>query len=573
MNPGVTRSHAPSQGCTSPPGRHNRPYNPPVVSPRAFTRVPAPANLPTVAREHEDLAARLEDAAHLGGGHAAGVAYPADEGEVAALLRLRQPVLPIGAQSSVTGGATPMGELLLSTQRLRRIGEVEADTWTGSQTGFGGGGRIAVQAGVTLAELEAALNARGWTFPPAPTWTAATVGGIVATNAAGPATFKHGVTRDWVEGLTVVLPGGDVLDVERGACAADHGRLEIVTPTRRIAIETPDLSWPDVPKRSAGYALSGGMDLVDLFVGAEGTLGVVTEVRLRVARRATERVRAMVACPSESRALAFVAELRDRSHQTWRERKASGLDVAAIEHLDARSLAIVREDGVDAREHLDLPAAAEVLLFVDLDLPLSTTRQSAWDDVQRALEAGAPASPLGAFCRLADAYGLLDEVVLAMPGERARFAQMVAVREAVPSGVNARVAAARARHGAAVQKTAADMIVPWARFPGMLQACRAIFGGRGLDYAVWGHVSDGNVHPNVLPRSPADVDAGKEAILELGRAVIDMGGCPLAEHGVGRLPVKKALLRMLHGGAGVAAMAAVKHAVDPDGLLAPGVLF
>ncbi len=542
---------------------------------RAFTRPPGPIQaLPRLAQGADEVSAWIEDASHLGGGHAAGVAWPATEAEVAALVRRFPAVLPVGAQSSVTGGATPMGEVLLSTARLRSIGAVVPDApASGRPPGRRGQGTVRVGAGVPLADLEAALNLAGWTFPPAPTWTAATVGGIVATNAAGPATFKHGVTRQWVAGLTIVLPDGDVLALSRGeAAASPAGGIEIVTASRRIEVPIAGLPWPDVPKRSAGYALTAGMDLVDLFVGAEGTLGVVTEAVLRVERRRTTRVRAMVPCPDEETALRFVAELRAQAQETWRSGEPCGIDVAAIEHLDARSLALVREDGVDRRLHLALPAAANLLLFVDLDVPIAIGRDEAWTQVQAALDAGAPDGALTRFCRLAGDHGLLDDVELALPGEAARLAQMDAVREAVPAGVNARVAAARARLGDGIQKTAADMIVPWDRFPEMLRVSHALLDAAGLDYAIWGHISDGNLHPNVLPRRVEDVDAGKAAILDLGRAVIAMGGCPLAEHGVGRHPVKKALLRMLHGEAGLAAMRAVKDAIDPEGRMSPGVL-
>ena len=94
-----------------------------------------------------------------------------------------------------------------------------------------------------------------------------------------------------------------------------------------------------------------------------------------------------------------------------------------------------------------------------------------------------------------------------------------------------------------------------------------------LEAAVWGHISDGNVHPNVIPATMEDVVRGRQAILECGREIVRLGGCPLAEHGVGRNPVKQALLRQLYGAGGVAEMRAVKAALDPDWKLAPGVLF
>jgi D-lactate dehydrogenase (cytochrome) len=117
------------------------------------------------------------------------------------------------------------------------------------------------------------------------------------------------------------------------------------------------------------------------------------------------------------------------------------------------------------------------------------------------------------------------------------------------------------------------MIVPFDRFGEMMAVYRDGFGSRGLDFAVWGHISDGNVHPNVLPRSFDDVERGKEAILSFGKAVARLGGCPLAEHGVGRNPVKQALLRGLYGEEGIEQMRAVKRALDPSWKLAPGVIF
>jgi D-lactate dehydrogenase (cytochrome) len=172
-----------------------------------------------------------------------------------------------------------------------------------------------------------------------------------------------------------------------------------------------------------------------------------------------------------------------------------------------------------------------------------------------------------------DAAGLLDRTELAMPGDRARAEQFFAFRESAPEGVKHRVALAKERTRTDIEKTAADMTVPFAHFGEMMAVYRDGYGRRGLDYAIWGHVSDGNVHPNVLPRTLEDVRAGKEAILEFGREVVRFGGCPLAEHGVGRSEVKQALLRQLYGDEGVEEMRCVKAALDPEWKLSPGVLF
>ena len=117
------------------------------------------------------------------------------------------------------------------------------------------------------------------------------------------------------------------------------------------------------------------------------------------------------------------------------------------------------------------------------------------------------------------------------------------------------------------------MIVPFDRSAEMMDVYRRGFESRGLDYAIWGHLSDGNVHPNVLAQSYEDVVKGKEAMLEFGRHATRLGGCALAEHGVGRNPVKHALLEQLYGDAGIEEMRAVKQALDPMNRLAPGVIF
>jgi D-lactate dehydrogenase (cytochrome) len=174
---------------------------------------------------------------------------------------------------------------------------------------------------------------------------------------------------------------------------------------------------------------------------------------------------------------------------------------------------------------------------------------------------------------LLDAFGVFEAVEIAAPGDRARAAQLLAVREAVPAAVNHRVGRAQQSIDARIEKTAADMIVPFDQVGALLAFYEAEFARRRLDAAVWGHISDGNLHPNVIPRSIADVESGKAAIAAFGREAIRLGGSPLAEHGVGRNRVKQQFLVELYGPDGVEDMRRVKRAIDPEGKLAPGVLF
>jgi len=519
------------------------------------------SSVPSVVSDPDIVASVLEDAAHYPGGHAAGLALPSSEAHVAALLRTGSTVLPIGAQSSLTGGATPMGEVVLGTQRLNRILDIGPD-W------------VRVEPGVTLADLDVALAQADKYFPPTPTYTGACVGGVIATNAAGAATFKYGTTRDWVRALTVVLPGGDVLDLVRGATdAGPDGWFELVLHDRTSRVHVPGYRMPQVPKVSAGYFAAPGMDLIDLFIGSEGTLGVITEATLRVLPARPAMCVAFVPCADRPTALSLVTRLRETTRETWRSGDPNGVDVSAIEHMDARCLTLLREDGADRLFGVPAPASAGLALLIMLELPPSTSSAQAFDEIGQAREPNAPDTPLVRFCRMLDEAGVLDDVEIAVPGDRARADQLLAFREAVPAAVNARVGRAKQSVDARIAKTAADMIVPFEHLAALLDFYDAEFGRRGLDLAVWGHISDGNLHPNVIPRSMDDVDSGRAAILACGREAIRLGGSPLAEHGVGRNPVKQQLLLALYGQEGIDAMRAVKRALDPGWVLSPGVIF
>ncbi len=514
--------------------------------------------LPEISRDAARIHAHLVDAARVPGGRAEGVATPATEGEVAALLVSAPQVLAVGAQSSLTGGATPTGGLVLSTAAMTAI-DARLD-------------RAIVQPGATLSALDAALRPRGAWYPPAPTYPGATVGGVIATNAAGAATFKYGTTRAWVEALTVVLATGDVLDVERGAVHAHpDGYFDIELSAERVRVEVPPYRWPDLPKVSCGYAAAPGMDLIDLFIGAEGTLGVVTAATLRTAAPRPATALAWVTCRSRTEAIALVGQLRAQARDTWQSADRRGLDVSAIEHMDRRCLELLHEDGVDAACDIAVPGDAALALLVTLELPADITARDAFAEIGGALAAEATDTPLVRFCRLLDRAGLLERTEIALPGDR-RQAALLAFREAVPTAVNQRVGLAQRTIDPAIEKVAADVIVPFARLADFMAAVEQEFAQRRLDGAVWGHISDGNLHPNVMPRSATELIAGKDAVLSLGRLAIDCGGAPCAEHGVGRNPIKRQLVHEWIGGEGLAAMRRVKRALDPRGVLAPGVL-
>jgi D-lactate dehydrogenase (cytochrome) len=513
---------------------------------RIIARRPREAPAPHIDRDPAIVDSFLSDAAHVPGGFASGVAFPRNEAEVASLVRDAERVLPVGAQSSLTGGATPRGELVLSTRALSSVGPVVSDGPPRDYT-------IRVGAGVPLTTLQTTLTASRLYYPPVPTFEGAFVGGTISTNAAGAATFKYGSTRPWVAGLTVVLTNGDVLDLRRGdVTASPDGTFEVELPSRStIVIPVPAYRMPNVAKLSAGYYAQPAMDLIDLFIGSEGTLGVIVEATLRVIPRPRRAV-ALIRCDDDAQAVTVTGALRGESLAPGNATREGG-SVSAIEYMDARALRVV-PDEVFARAGVTRPGGESALLMAQIEI--ESDEGALFDWLQDVL----------------DACAVTGEATIAAPDDERGAQRLFELREAVPASVNALVAAAKVRAHPDIEKTAGDMVVPFSRLAESIALYRQAFESRGLEYAIWGHVSDGNLHPNLIPRTLEDMARGREAILEIARGVIGMDGAPLAEHGVGRSALKQRLLRELYGEEGIEQMRAVKRALDPDWKLAPGVL-
>jgi len=496
-----------------------------------------------IERDPSIVSSFLSDAAHVPGGFASGVAFPRTLQDVATLVRSAERVLPIGAQSSLTGGATPRGELVLSTRALSGPGRLFPNAMEHGplETGHS----IYVGAGRPLAELQASLDMFRLYYPPVPTYDGAFIGGTISTNAAGAATFKYGSTRPWVVGLELVLANGDLLRFLRGqVIASPEGTFEIeLSSGQVVTVRVPTYRMPDVAKLSAGYYAKSGVDLIDLFIGSEGTLGVIVGAYLRLISKPRRAV-VLIPCDGDDQAVAVTAALRGDA------------SVSAIEYVDARALRIVPTDAF-ARAGISRPADNVVLLMTQIEVETESNDNATFERLQAML----------------DSCDVRDEVTIAAPDDERGAKRLFELREAVPSSANALIAAAKAQAHPDIEKTAGDMVVPFERLAESLALYRDAFESRGLEYAIWGHVSDGNLHPNVIPRTLDEMMRGREAIFDIARGVIGMGGAPLAEHGVGRSTLKQRLLRELYGDDGIEQMRAVKRALDPDWKLAPGVLF
>jgi D-lactate dehydrogenase (cytochrome) len=526
---------------------------------------PEPVHEPDIVRAYS------EDASGYPGAPASGLLRPASAEEAAAFLRATAGrgvrVLPQAARTSLTGGAVPRGEVILSCERWDRIGSVRSGSGTA---------RVRVGTGVRLHALQAHLAALGWYFPPVPTYHEAMVGGVIATNAGGAATFKYGVTRNWVRAVRVLLANGDFLEVERGeALARPGGRFRIESSYGGIVeVPTPTHRLPPLPKISAGYFAADPLDLVDLMIGSEGTLALVVDADLDLVALPEAVVTGMAFVAGDAEALRLSEALCEAGRRARGEPESRHPDVRAVEFVDRHGLDLLRRHGDAERLRVNVPEEAGAAILFEVEIAGWMGREAAEAAILAALNGGGAVhdGPLFRLVRILAAHGPADATELVLPGDERRAASLASFREAVPKRVN-EILAARHREESGVRKVGGDLIVPTATLADALGAWRRILERSGLDHATWGHVSDGNLHPNLLSRNAEEVGRAEGVLLELADDAMARGGAPLSEHGVGRSGLKQEMLRRFIGTPGIERMQAVKSALDPEWRLAPGVLF
>ncbi|HEX8285141.1 MAG TPA: FAD-binding oxidoreductase [Pyrinomonadaceae bacterium] len=495
-----------------------------------------------VKSEQDEIQSFLADASNTAGGRAERVLFPESPEEVARALAEaahdHTPVTVAGAGTGIVGGRVPFGGVVLSTARLNRVGEFVRED---------GGGRATAGAGVVLSDFQREAKGRGLLYPPDPTEGSCYLGGTVATNASGARTFKYGPTRDYVRALRVALTTGDLLDIRRGELfAGADGRVKIpLGGGRSVEARLPTYTMPATRKHAAGYFTRPGMDLVDLFVGSEGTLGVITEVELRLLPQPEGVLAGVVFFRDEERLLAFVREARERSLQTRAKSgvgiSGEGIDARALEYFDGEALNFLRE------RYPLVPLGAAGAVFFEQETAAATEEEL-----------------MGAWLELCERHDALADDSWFGTNDADR-AEMRAFRHALPVMVNEWLA----RRGQ--RKVSTDMAVPDEAFPEMLRFYKETLRTGRLKYVIFGHVGDNHVHVNILPRDDAEQAAARETYGRFVERAVSLGGTVSAEHGVGK--IKREYLRALYGERHLREMAELKRAFDPACVLGRGNVF
>lgn len=419
------------------------------------------------------------------------VARPGTEQEVQEILARatmdRVPVTPAGGQTSTTGASISDRGILLSMRAMDRIVDIDAAKR-----------RAIVQPGVLLGALNKAAAAHGLLFAPDPTsLDDVTLGGCVACNASGARSLMYGATRPHVRSARVALANGDIVQVGRSG----------------------------LDKNTAGYAFA--QDPLDLFIGSEGTLGVIVEAELALIPLPERVVGLGIPCPDETSALTLVIAIRD-----------STLRPRCIEYFDATALDIARthRGGTWA-------AGAGAFLYVE--------------DVS--------GRDLDDWIALAEKHEARVEDILVFEGDAA-LREARAMRHAIPATMIERGNANKPRGG---RRVSTDWAVPYRLLGDAVRESRRLAGEAGITQpVVYGHAGNGHPHQNFVAHDAQELERIEAVVEATLRYVLSIGGTVAAEHGIGKLKRKWLPLQASPMQLGV--MRAVKRELDPFGIMAPG---
>lgn len=509
----------------------------------------------------------LSDESKLSAGTVDHLFFPANESELCAVVKemgRRGVTLTIaGARTGLVGGCVPMQGALITLERLNRILDIRyhasAEEW-----------RVRAGCAIPLGELNHCIATKSFPdlerhageegrealtrfkqdpaayfYPPDPTETSASLGGTVATNASGARTYRYGPTRDWVRGIRVILANGEILSIPRGKYFASPSGKFCIYDAKGNVSELKVAGYP-MPrtKSTSGLFASPHMDLIDLFIGSEGTLGIISAVEVGLAT-CEPKISIVLFLDSDEQAIGLAERLRE-------DRR---LKLDLMEYFSQHALDLLRWRKGEEPQTMDMPPIPEnagAALFVEMffdptdDAPdldvLKTVVESVGADLDRSWAGHEPA-------------------------EMKRFRQF---RHMLPETVST-IIASRKKQYPGLHRVSADLAVPDEHLRDMWQVYRSTLDGASLQWLAYGHIGNNHLHVNVLPRDMQELEKALDLYGHFARKAVGFGGAVSAEHGIGKIKIK--FLRIMYNEEQLAQMLAMKKALDPRSVLSPGNIF
>lgn len=487
------------------------------------------------------------------------------------------PLTISGAGTGLVGGRVPVGGIVISLERFNQILAFNKDEKS-----------IRVQAFVTLSELQNFLKEHKLFYPPDPTEKNCSIGGTIATNASGARTLKYGPTRNWINAIKVVLPDGEIFDLPRGKIFADGLRFNFKTNSgKNYSFELPNFRMPNV-KNAAGYFIKPNMDLIDLFIGSEGTLGVILEAELKLLDEPDELISMVIFFEAFDDAYNFVSISREENKsdefKLINPRALEFFDDKALEFLSSKfpnvqnkKFAVWFEQEIYKSIHSVIPAKAGIDLSSQDVIPAQAGNQSSTNDVIPA-KAGIHSSPQDVIPAKAGIHnpsetninpeelleqlsnliqkcnGNLDEIWFAF--NEKEINDIKEFRHSISALVNEYISRNNLR------KVGTDIAVPSKSFKEFYFHCRNECEKNSINYVGYGHIGNNHLHFNMLPADQVQNELAVKLYRDFCEKAIEMGGTISAEHGIGKL--KRPYFELMYPENVLKGMFNIKKTFDPE---------
>lgn len=490
----------------------------------------------------DELDNYLIDASNLQGGYAEKLFIPETAQEIAEILKEANEkgikVTVSGARTGTVGGAIPFGGFIISLEKLKKIKEIN------KSESF-----AIVESGVALIDFQKAVEAENLFYPPDPTEWSCQIGGTIATNASGARSFKYGATREFVRKLEIVLANGEILKLKRGENFSKDGFIEVKTENgTTIKAKLPTYKQPNVRKNTSGYFSGEKIDAIDLFIGSEGTIGIITEAELSILPKPESFFSGIIFFENEADLLNFVNETRELSFQNRKTKdqrpktkNKNQIDASLIEYFDENSLKFISE------KFAQVPANAKGAIFFEQETNSENEDAllEAWNELLEKNNAD-----------LENSWFTTTE------NDREKMREF---RHALPVSVNERIVRYKQK------KIGTDMAVPDDKFASFLKFYKEKLDASGLEYVIFGHIGDNHLHANMIPKTDAEAAKAKHLYGRFIAQSIMLGGTISAEHGIGKH--KSKYLYVQYGERYLNEMAEMKRAFDEKGILGRGNMF